>query len=177
MGIPLQEIEITVRNDAPPVLRQQILPILEECGMGLRDIRTLVCRKCMVEENPNNWGENDFMRDEIKGILEKCPWYYVYDVVEGGYEKIVNRNKKEEYHKKVNELFSATGIGWKLNQGILEVRGDKGFEVLLKQCEVKLGNEGLKKSSNEIKEALRDISRRPDPDITGAISRGCGRTV
>ena len=33
----------------------------------------------------------------------------------------------------------------------------------------RLDETGLKRAANEMREALRDISRRPEPDITGAI--------
>lgn len=61
------------------------------------------------------------------------------------------------------------GIGWKMEKGIIEARGDKVFEDGIEKAKFKLEEKGLNTSQNEIKEAISDLSRRPSPEITGSI--------
>lgn len=53
--------------------------------------------------------------------------------------------------------------------GLLESRGPESFETVVDEARRVLDELGLRTARQEIHEALRDLSRRPDPDITGAI--------
>lgn len=61
------------------------------------------------------------------------------------------------------------GIGWKLVHGILETRGEEAFEQEIKDVVDTLGEAKLDTTQNEIREALKDMSKRPIPDITGSV--------
>jgi len=71
----------------------------------------------------------------------------------------------------VNAFFVDAGIGWQFaaNEGIV-YRGDEPFQATASDAADQLSSSGRTNASTEINEAIRDISRRPDPDITGAIS-------
>lgn len=62
----------------------------------------------------------------------------------------------------------ANGIGWQLADGRIEIRGPEAFESALSQAK-EMTEAGLPVAKREIQEALDDLSRRPAPDLTGAI--------
>lgn len=106
--------------------------------------------------------------------IRQCVWYKVYDIAEAllsfiegtyGYDAAV------QYAEAMNSFFIEAGIGWQFapNKGIV-FRGDETFQVATAEAANTLQGSGRKNAASEIEEAIRDISRRPDPDITGAIS-------
>lgn len=165
MGIEIPEPEIVVRNDAPVDFRLYLLQLMLHYA-GLKKVRTCVCFVTKEAEDRNNWAENDFMKSEVQSILEYCPWYRIYDIIEYFYQKI---NDKIGFETEVNEYFVEKGIGWKLINGILETRGEEAFEQEIKDVEDTLGEAKLDTTQNEIREALKDMSKRPTPDITGSV--------
>lgn len=75
----------------------------------------------------------------------------------------------ERFETEINVYFRENGIGWKLSEGKIESRGDKLFEEAVSDVAVVLKDRDLHVAKGEISEAIKDISRRPEPDITGAI--------
>jgi hypothetical protein len=61
------------------------------------------------------------------------------------------------------------GIGWKINENQIETRGDEIFETAVNNVVEVLEVAKLNTAKAEIREAITDLSRRPTPDITGAI--------
>lgn len=167
MGIDIPEPQITVRNDAPLPLRNYLLLLMQKYEKSLKKIRSYVCLVTKEAEDPNNWGENDFMKAEIQSIIQDCPWYRIYDVIEYFYAKLLVN--KDDFEKEINEYFIEKGIGWKLSKGLIETRGEEAFEKKIAEAAVELGNVKLLTSQNEIHEALKDMSKRPNPDITGSV--------
>ena len=168
MGINVSNAEITIRNDAPAFLRNFLLVIMKQYGMGLKKLRDIVCFATKEAPDPNNWGENDFMNSEIQSIIDNCSWYRVYDIIELFYQRL-NFQQKDQFENEINNYFYEKGIGWKIKGGQIETRGDEIFETDLKDVEETLADRKLYTSQVEIKEAIADLSRRPDPEITGAV--------
>ena len=79
------------------------------------------------------------------------------------------RNTVKDSQNEVNSYFKQDGIGWKLENGVIEYRGEEQFEKRINEVEAVLDAAELQTAETEIKEAIRDLSRRIDPDITGAI--------
>lgn len=165
MEIDIPQPKITIRNEAPQELRIYLLQIMQEYE-GLKLIRRWVCLILKEAEDPNNWAENKFMKSEIQSLLLNCPWYKIYDIIEYFYEQT---NYKEDFEKSINEYFIDKGIGWKLVHGNIETRGEQVFEHKVTETVDLLGRANLQTSQNEIKEALKDMSKRPSPDLTGAV--------
>ncbi|MDE6340032.1 MAG: hypothetical protein K2K97_09645 [Muribaculaceae bacterium] len=136
--------------------------------MGLRDIRAVICRAVKEAPHPNNWGENDFMRSEIEGLITDAKWYYVYDAIELFSQKLP-ADKYMDFESELNCYFIEKGISWQLKNKVIELRGEEAFEVILECAKEVLDAAEVPTSANEIKEAIKDLSRRPDPEITGAI--------
>lgn len=165
MGIEVPEPKIVVRNDAPADFRLYLLLLMLRYA-GLKKVRTCVCFVTKEAEDRNNWAENDFMKSEVQSILDNCPWYRIYDIIESFYLQI---NDKIGFEREVNEYFVEKGIGWKLVHGILETRGEETFEQDIKDVVDILGEAKLHTTQYEIREALKDMSKRPTPDITGSV--------
>jgi hypothetical protein len=71
--------------------------------------------------------------------------------------------------KKINDAFRQKGVGWQIVDGQIEVRGEASFESSV-QTAIELTQQTAHKvASQELHEALHDLSKRPAPDITGAI--------
>jgi hypothetical protein len=69
----------------------------------------------------------------------------------------------------VNTYFGRKGVGWQLRDGRIELRGPEVFEALVRPTAERLDAGGLATASAEFREALRDLGRRPEPDVTGAV--------
>ena len=161
------DAEITIREDAPESLRHAILQIAKGSGMIPSQIREHICEVLLVAPDPNNWTENPNIRDEVQWLIENCDWYKVYDIAEKLYAAL-NFNVQEEFCDRLNQFFREKGIGWEMQDGQIVLRGE-AFSEPTKQAVSILIETGRTNAAQEIQEAIRDISRRPKPDITGAI--------
>lgn len=105
--------------------------------------------------------------------MASAPWYRVYDFVEYLYDQLIIRSWDEElterWSKFVNELFLEKGVGWRLQEGQLERLGGNGFQEAVDGARAALCGDEHRTAHAEISEALKDLSRRPDPDLTGAV--------
>jgi len=168
IGIHQEMANIVIRNDAPAELRSFLLLIIKDYIKSLKQIRAIVCKTINEAPDPSNWGENNFMDSEIQVHLDNCKWFRIYDVIENFYKEI-DSIKQISFENKINEFFYEKGIGWKLEQGTIVSRGDDYFERALDETKTILNEKGLATSKNEITEAIADLSRRPIPEITGAV--------
>jgi hypothetical protein len=75
----------------------------------------------------------------------------------------------EHFSEEINRYFRGRGIGWQLVDGQIEVRGSEAFEEAVHQAKEILDSQGRRTATIELHEAILDLSRRPAPDITGAI--------
>ena len=164
----IKEKEIIVREDAPEGLRGFITMAYYDLNKKPSELRSILCRVLKVPPDKNNWSENPNIDYEAKNLLENCEWYLVYDIIETIIQKL-NWQEKETFTKEINEYFVTNGIGWKIVNGQIETRGDEVFETAVKTVVSVLESAKLETAKTEIKEALNDLSRRPIPDITGAI--------
>ena len=84
----------------------------------------------------------------------------------------MNEEKMDQFAGKVNEAFRRKGVGWQLVDGHIEVRGEESFEKSVRTAITLTGETGRSVAQRELHEALHDLSKRPNPDITGAIQHG-----
>lgn len=164
----MNEKEITVREDAPYGLRRFIPTAFYELKKEPSDLRAIVCRVLRVPPDNNNWSEFPNIDGEVNQLLEDCDWFIVYDIIEVIISKL-KPAEKEQFSNEINEYFTTNGIGWKIVNEQIETRGDEVFETSVKNVVKVLETAQLKTAKTEIKEAINDLSRRPHPDITGAI--------
>ena len=110
--------------------------------------------------------------------MANCEWYRVYDIIEAIHDKFEGSNhsfrKKtvrtaDTFAEQVNELLADFGIAWKLLDGLIQARGEESFEAVLTESTRSLANAQKATAHAELAEAIQDISRRPEPDCSGAI--------
>ena len=74
------------------------------------------------------------------------------------------------FQNEINGYFLEKGIGWKLVDGKIEMRGAEAFEKIMKSAQEQLeSNDQYSTASKELHEAIIDLSRRPLADNTGAL--------
>ncbi|MCI5219763.1 MAG: hypothetical protein D3914_11410 [Candidatus Electrothrix sp. LOE2] len=164
----IEEAEITIREDAPQEFRAFLIQLLYEVGFTPRRLREIFCLVLRKAPDQSNWSEYPNIDGEVKWLLRDCKWFKVYDIL----EKILQTEhffNREKFIAEVNSFFIEEGYGWKINQSLIEMRGDKSFEVVVKSAIDKLTKEQYSTANKELHQALKDLSRRPVPDITGAI--------
>jgi len=176
-GCQPEDAEITIRQGAPNELRGVVVGLANECGMRPSHLRSLVCRVLRRREDKNNWTEFPNVDEEVRGLLDECEWFEVYDVVEAlpthfsSYSACTSEGESADayFEIELNRYFRRQGIGWQLNDGVLETRGSEEFQVTIHEAFGELMDKGRQTAANEIHEAIKDLSRRPQPDSTGAI--------
>jgi hypothetical protein len=97
-----------------------------------------------------------------------------YDVAEAFYADAssssgAHNGSATEFENKLNEVLHEQGIGWKMERGQIVYRGEQPFEQAVASARLALEQSKRSTAQNEVAEALRDLSRRPSPDRTGAI--------
>ena len=165
--------QITVREDAPSELRDAIPLIAQDAGMEPSDMRQVICKVLLERPDPDNWSEYPNIREEVAWLMGKAKWYKVYDIVEALYDELAAARNQwwcgEEFERRLNDFFVEKGIGWQLRDGQIISRGSEAFAKSTHEVPERLEESGFQRAANEMREALGDISRRPDPDVTGAI--------
>ena len=165
--------DITVRESAPQELRDAILIIArDEMGFGPSTIRGVLCKVLRKLPNPDNWTAYPNVWNECLELTGGMQWYRFYDFLEALSGAVLDTQGLDEAHRwegLVNEYFLEAGVGWKLVHGALESRGPEAFEVTVTSAATALLEARMPTAQQEIHEALRDLSRRPTPDVTGAI--------
>lgn len=168
-GFQAKAKKITIRQEAPYDMRGVVVDIAYGAGFSPKTLRPAVCRALRKRPDPNNWSEYPNIDDEIRHLLDGCEWYKVYDVIEEIYRAASKYHRNETFEQEINSYFREEGIGWQLIEGKIEVRGDEGLELNLQVAHQTLEQRDMRTASVEIHEAITDLSRRPNPDITGAI--------
>jgi len=179
-GFEPDDAEITVRKDAPPELRTAVVSIAYEAGLRPNSLRPIVCRVLRVREDPSNWSEYPNVDGEVHDLLDACEWFEVYNTIEAINENLArtgrfsrgssdSRSPEDYFAEEINSYFRKKGIGWQLENGEVLVRGSEDFEKGLQAAEQLLEESDRTTAANELVEARHDLSRRPRPDITGAI--------
>ena len=113
MGLQALTAKITTRYDAPEEFRQYLFFVMQNYGLGLKEIREVVCLASKQAPDSSQWGENDFMKSEIEEKMRSSFWPYIYDLIEMFYDKL-NAPEKKDFSDSINEYFLIHGIGWKL---------------------------------------------------------------
>ena len=170
-GYHADEREITVREDAPEDLRFAIPLIAQDAGMVPTVMRHVVCEVLLVRPDPSNWSEYPNVWGEVNDFIELCPWFKVYDMAEALHAAFATSypDRAETFQDRLNQFFREKGIGWRMTDGRIVYRGSEAFAETTREAGEVLAQTGRTAAANEIHEALRDISRRPEPDVTGAI--------
>ena len=161
------DAEITVRQEAPSEMRGALVSIAYQCGFKPSTLRDLLCRILYRAPDKGNWSEFPNIDGEARDLLADCEWFEVYDFVEALASN--SRGISVSFGGEVNRYFRIAGVGWQLVADRLEIRGTEVFEQAVRQGQQELYRQGRVTAAGELHEAIQDLSRRPTPEITGAI--------
>lgn len=181
LGVDLPDAEITVRHDAPDWLRSLVVDWGYTAGLSAGTLRDAVCGFLYEAPDLNNWSPGNIDR-EVRDLLGTAPWNFIYDLIEWIAARRASTARDnlpritdaaaDEFAETVNKAFRRKGVGWQLEDGILQVRGPEVFEDVMHTA-IDLSEKSQRAvANNELREALRDLSRRPTPEVTGAIQHG-----
>jgi len=171
-GFRAPDAEITVREDAPPEIRDAILMLGYGSGYSPKGMRDIVCAVMLRRPDHNNWSDEPVER-EVQDLVDGAPWFRIYDLAERLYQSLERQDsygdKSRQYEEHLNAAFRELGIGWKMEKGQILVRGSEAFELATATAPDMMLAADAPTAANEMRQALIDISRRPEPDVTGAI--------
>lgn len=165
-----QEFKISIREDAPAILREGLLILAESVGLTLYVKRAEVCGVLLRRPNPANL-LSPSVAGEVESLVFEAPWYRIYDIAEAFYARLSrdNSDRKEEFEGRLNVLLRENGIGWQMVEGRIIARGSEVFAQAIKVATEAMATNGKQTAAHELREALADISRRPQADVTGSI--------
>lgn len=172
-GISSTPVAITMRYGEPEGLRTYLCDTLLE-RLGLEPTETLsVIAGILRVSTQENWSPK-YIKNEVRSLLtdtNNCPWNKLYDIIERFYEKLGgDRAKQHQFKEEVNGYFHKHGIGWELEDGQVMRRGDDDFEQGYKEAIELSHKKDLHTTAEHLKEARTDLSRRPQPDVNGAVT-------
>jgi hypothetical protein len=166
------EPEITVREDAPEAIREGLIVVAQETGMATGGLLRIACTTLRKVQKSNN-DFNYTYEDELHEIITSAKWYRVYDICEKIYKFLIGYDnsdpRADKFEQQLNLLFREHGVGWQMQDGRIMARGSEIFAQSSSTAIVAMQNAGNQTAANEMREALADISRRPEADVTGAI--------
>ena len=164
--------EITIWEDAPEPFRTAVLYAANDsCNLSPSTLRSIVCRVLRERPDPSNWSEYPNIWGEVEYLVYDCEWYRVYDIVEAIAQHLQNsyHNNKERFDQEINDCLIEMGIGWQLVDGHIITRGEDSYETTVNQAKEELTKAGMPTARSELNEAQNDLSRRPDPDLSGSV--------
>lgn len=166
LGYKRPDPEITIRDDAPENFR---FVMLHECNIRPQTLRSIVCVALRVRSDLFNWSDLNIW-SEVENLVYACEWFRVYDITEAIYAHLADDLvKAEAFEDAINKSFREMGIGWQLKDGQIQTRGDDAHEALVKTASAALDEASLPTARSELGEAIHDLSRRPEPDLSGAV--------
>ena len=169
-----------IREDSPEALRLFVLRYVSgRAQSNIHLTRAVVSGTLAYVPNPANQSVSEIWQ-EIQHAIRTCHWFLVYDLIEELYRDFRwSVGDQDAFVNRVNEFFDEQNIGWQLKivttdiEGLfapqIVIRGNDEFERTIASASHALDASSKAEATTELKEAVRDLSRRPDPDLTGAI--------
>jgi hypothetical protein len=170
-GYRPMEKEISVREEAPTAVREGLIALAGRHGLGPSRLRAAVCEALLRIPDEDNWSSGPVMR-EVTMLVRGAPWYKIYDIAESLHAAVALQEPTDDFEQQVNALFREHGVGWEMANGQVVARGGEAFTAVPTEAMAVLNQAGRVTAANEIHQAIQDLSRRPQPDITGAIQHG-----
>jgi hypothetical protein len=117
--------------------------------------------KFLNEHDPTLW-------PRLYEVIKMLPWWQVYDFIE--YAVRTHSFLHDAFVHSLNDFLSGQKIAYRMNnEGEILYKGSEAFETAVGQAEAVLAASGRETAKEEIHKALEDLSKRPNPDLTGAV--------
>lgn len=159
-----------IHHDAPESLRVGAMSLLHDrLNKSPSWIRDVICGVRRVRPDPSNWSPYPNIWGEAQDLVYGAEWFEFYDFVEACADSLRQSGELARFESAMNQIFDEEHIGWRLVDGVLEIQGDELLETLIEESHEKLEASGFNVASQELREARTDLSRRPDPDLSGAV--------
>jgi hypothetical protein len=161
------------RNVAPEPFRAVVvaLPLTLE-GIYAKGTRDALCRGLKkIPDVRHKWGADE-IKGEVYELVEDAEWYQVYDGAEAIADEILRRQMVNEYalyEEELNRTLEECSVGWRMVNARFEVRGDEAVQAIQDRSLTQISESGLGVATSEMKEAIADLSKRPEPDLSGAV--------
>jgi hypothetical protein len=172
--------EIIIREDAPEILRYFVLDTARTLEFAPSSLRTVICRILRTRPDISNWTEYPNVWNEVQELTYGCDWFKIYDIIEAlhvSFDRNDENNGMQDavvFADAINEFFIDEGIGWQLIDGQVVTRGSEAFETVVSEATNALSASERPTAAVHLREALGDLSGRPQPDLPGAIYHAIG---
>ena len=164
--------DISVREDAPWGLRTYVVDAAYRAGYTCRHVRSIAFSvlRAPIDRNIRS---DSWIDEAVRNRLQSCDWFRVYDVIEALYDSAMRSDNSSAnagmFADEMNAYFREHGIGWQIVDGKVESRGAEPFEHTVRGALNALEETQRSTALGELREAINDLSRRPDADLTGAV--------
>lgn len=177
-GLETEAPPIRYREKASANLREMLIGLAEKHGLEPSRIRAELCELLFVAPDTDNWSEYPNIDNECRYIIKTCAWHEVYDAIEALGQALYGSgfvtDRFEAFQKDINRLLVKEGAAWQMVDGLVVARGSEPFNVMTADAQRTLDETGNSTAASEIHEAIKNISRRPTPDKTGAVHHAMG---
>ena len=132
--------------------------------------RELVCRT--LHTVPTAYNSRVNVIKEVAERCRSCEWFEVYDILEALYQSIDSKGESGDpstFENELNRVLRGENIGLRMQGGKIVYAGNEAFEATHATTSSALEASGRVDAQRELREAIADLSRRPDPDPTGAV--------
>lgn len=172
------------RHNFVKVKRDRILT--EEIPLDVRDhILTLVLHDMPASALANfitrtlrhNYNKHDYIDNWdyeklSRKLVREAEWFKVIDIIENllvYFQRNLTDAGFKQLTRDINELFLEENIGWQVDGKQVTASGGEAFRAAIPQAAGLLVACEMPDAAKEIHESLAALSRRPSPDLTGAI--------
>lgn len=105
-GYGAPEAEITIREDAPEVVRSAVIALGRGFGLSSDTLRSELCAALLRTPDRYNWSPDNVAR-EVEYLIEDAPWYRAYDIAERLHDLVEQQGwgNGERFARRLNEVF------------------------------------------------------------------------
>ncbi|MCC6573856.1 MAG: hypothetical protein IT462_08695 [Planctomycetes bacterium] len=169
-GLRKTASEPPIWDEAPESLRIAILNAARGIGrLGPQGVRDVVCDVLLCRPDKNNWSD-DPVWNEVLDHVEGCQWFQFFDLVEKLAPAVFRRTgDPSAFQTAVNGSLEDANVGWRLRDGLVVAMADDTARPPIDHALKVLEDHHLATAQTELHEAIKDISRRPEADCSGAV--------
>jgi len=113
----------------------------------------------------------------IPAVLDKCPWYECYDILEEICQLAYQRIKESDliqFSLEINSILARENIPWKLEQGRVIRILNPQIAQQIKEVSVLLTDPKYKGADEQFAKAIEHLNRYPKPDEENCVKDAVG---